>query len=290
MPLRSAILELPASAPRRADTLDSLLSLVRGRRLVALSGAGCSTDSGIPDYRGPSGTLRKRQPIQHQDFLRSEAVRRRYWTRSAVGWPVIAAARPSAAHQALVTLERAGHLTGLITQNVDGLHGAAGSQQLIELHGSLHQVRCLSCCARVTRSALQAELLAHNPAVAAVLATTAPDGDAEVPESLCEGFVVPPCQPCGGVLKPDVVFFGDNVARPVVDAAWAMLSGGMALLVLGTSLAVFSGLRFVRGAAERGIPVAIINQGPTRGDDLAAVCLNAPLGPTLTALARELAR
>jgi len=289
MVIRSAVPELPDSIPSRSDSFASLLALLRGQRLVVLSGAGCSTDSGIPDYRGPTGALRKRQPIQYQDFLRSDAVRRRYWSRSAVGWPVVAAARPSAAHHALAALEQAGCLTGLITQNVDGLHRAAGSAQLIELHGSLHRVRCLSCGAQRDRQALQAELLARNPAIAAALAVAAPDGDAEAAESLCAGFVVPPCGACGGVLKPDVVFFGETVPRAVVDAAWAMLTRGTVLVVLGSSLTVYSGFRFVRGAAERGIPVAIVNQGATRGDELAAVRLSAPLGPTLTALAAELA-
>jgi len=280
--------ELPDSVASRSDSFASLLALLRGQRLVVLSGAGCSTDSGIPDYRGPTGALRKRQPIQYQDFLRSDAVRRRYWSRSAVGWPVVAAARPSAAHRALGTLEQSGCLSGLITQNVDGLHHAAGSTQLIELHGSLHRVRCLACGAQVERQALQGELLARNPAIAAALAATAPDGDAEVAEALSADFVIPPCSACGGVLKPDVVFFGETVPRVVVDAAWAMLARGTVLVVLGSSLTVYSGFRFVRGAVERGIPVAIVNQGPTRGDELATVRLSAPLGPTLTALAAAL--
>jgi NAD-dependent SIR2 family protein deacetylase len=278
-----------ASAPLRSESVDSLLALMRGRRLVILSGAGCSTDSGIPDYRGPTGALRKRQPIQYQEFLHSEAARRRYWARSTVGWPVISEARPNATHQALVALERAGCLAGLITQNVDGLHRIAGSQQLIELHGSLYQVRCLGCGTQVERSALQAELLAQNPALIAALATTAPDGDAEVAESLYAGFVVPSCPTCRGILKPDVVFFGETVPRPVVDAAFAMVDRSSALVVLGSSLTVYSGLRFVRGAAERGLPIAIINQGPTRGDDLAAVRISAPLGPLMTHLATKLA-
>lgn len=289
MVIRSVVPELPDSVPSRSDSFASLLALLRGQRLVVLSGAGCSTDSGIPDYRGPTGALRRRQPIQYQDFLRSDAVRRRYWSRSAVGWPIVAAARPSAAHQALSTLEQAGCLAGVITQNVDGLHQAAGSAQLIELHGSLHRVRCLACGVPLERRVLQGELLAHNPAIAAALATTAPDGDAEVAEALSADFVVPPCGACGGMLKPDVVFFGETVPRAIVDAAWAMLARGTVLLVLGSSLTVYSGFRFVRGAAERGLPVAIVNQGPTRGDELAAVRLSAPLGPTLTALATALA-
>ena len=288
MVIRSAVPELPDSVASRSDSFASLLALLRGQRLVVLSGAGCSTDSGIPDYRGPTGALRKRQPIQYQDFLRSDAVRRRYWSRSAVGWPVVAAARPSAAHRALGALEQSGCLSGLITQNVDGLHHAAGSTQLIELHGSLHRVRCLACGAQLERQALQNELLARNPAIAAALAATAPDGDAEVAEALSADFVIPPCSACGGVLKPDVVFFGETVPRVVVDAAWAMLARGTVLVVLGSSLTVYSGFRFVRGAVERGIPVAIVNQGPTRGDELATVRLSAPLGPTLTALAAAL--
>jgi NAD-dependent SIR2 family protein deacetylase len=280
---------LVPSASFRSDPISSLLSLLRGRRFVVLSGAGCSTDSGIPDYRGPSGSLRRRQPIQYLEFMQSDATRRRYWARSAVGWPLLSGAAPSATHTALARLERAGCLAGLITQNVDGLHGAAGNRDLIELHGSLAQVRCMSCGERTGRAALQGELLAQNPAVAAALATAAPDGDAEVAESLYADFVIPACRVCSGVLKPDVVFFGENVPRPTVDAAWAMLERGAVLLVLGSSLSVYSGFRFVRGAAERGIPIAIVNQGPTRGDDLATVRMSEPLGPVMTEVARELA-
>jgi NAD-dependent SIR2 family protein deacetylase len=292
MPIRSVLTPLPLplddSAPSRNDPLDRLIDLLRGQRFAVLSGAGCSTDSGIPDYRGPSGQLRRRQPIQYLEFLHSDATRRRYWARSAVGWPVIARAQPNAAHHALAQLERAGCLAGLITQNVDGLHLLAGSREVIELHGSLFQVRCLACGAQVARAALQDELLGGNPALAAALATTAPDGDADIDEALHEGLVAPQCRRCGGLLKPDVVFFGENVPRPTVDAAWAVLARSSALVVLGSSLAVYSGFRFVRGAAERGLPIAIINQGPTRGDELATVRMSAPLGPVLSELAMAL--
>ena len=287
--MRSVLFLESPGEPTHSDSIESLLALLHGRRFAAISGAGCSTDSGIPDYRGPQGTLRRRQPITYQEFLRSEANRRRYWARSVVGWPTVAAARPNAAHWALAALERAGRLTGLITQNVDGLHVAAGSQRLVELHGSLHFVRCLGCSARVERAALHRELLAENPRLNAALVDVAPDGDAELAPEHYEDFIVPVCPQCGGLLKPDVVFFGENVLRPVVDAAWRIVAEAEVLLVLGSSLAVYSGFRFVRGAAERGLPVAIVNQGPTRGDDLAALRVAAPLGPTLTTLAAALA-
>ncbi len=270
------------------DSVESLLALLKGRRFAALSGAGCSTDSGIPDYRGPQGMLRRRQPITFQEFLRSEANRRRYWARSMVGWRTVAGAQPNQAHVALAELERAGRLTGLITQNVDGLHRAAGSQRLVELHGNLHFVRCLSCAAQLERVALQAVLQAENSALAATLAESAPDGDADLAPEHYEDFIVPNCDRCGGLLKPDVVFFGENVLRPVVDAAWSIFAEAEALVVLGSSLAVYSGFRFVRGAVERGLPVAIVNLGPTRGDDLAALRVAAPLGATLTTLAATL--
>lgn len=279
-----------ANPERRRDALTSAVALLRGRRFVVLTGAGCSTDSGIPDYRGPTGSLRRRTPIQHQDFLRSAETRQRYWARSTLGWPQVAMAQPNATHRSLAALEQAGLMTGLITQNVDGLHGRAGSQRLVELHGSLHAVHCLQCERRSSREALQAELLAANPDYARLAASAAPDGDAEL-EPAVSGrapFVVPACAACGGVLKPEVVFFGGNVARPVVDAAWQLFAEASALLILGSSLAVYSGFRFARGAAERGLPIVVINQGPTRADELAALCIDEPLSPSLSTLCEAL--
>ncbi len=286
--MRSVMFLSPTQSPAGTDSIESLLTVLRGRRFAALSGAGCSTDSGIPDYRGPQGMLRRRQPITYQEFLRSEVNRRRYWARSMVGWSTVAAARPNAAHLALVELERAGCLAGLITQNVDGLHHAAGSQRLVELHGNLHFIRCLSCSTRITRAAMQAELQAENPTLDTARAESAPDGDAELAPEYYEDFIVPVCKQCGGLLKPDVVFFGENVLRPVVDAAWSFLAEAEVLLILGSSLAVYSGYRFVVGAAQRKLPVAIVNLGPTRGDELATIRIAAPLGPTLTTLATQL--
>jgi NAD-dependent SIR2 family protein deacetylase len=274
----------PQAEPR-ADSLDSLLTLLRGRRFAVLTGAGCSTDSGIPDYRGPQGSLKRRKPIEYQEFLRSDSARRRYWARSTLGYQTLNRARPNRAHDALALLERSGRLTGLITQNVDGLHGAAGSERLIELHGNIHYVRCLSCGDRSSRATLQETLLSRNPTLKNVLGEAAPDGDAEVDARLYEGFAIPPCARCGGLLKPDVVFFGENVTRTVVESAWQTFADAQALLVVGSSLSVFSGFRFVRGAAERGIDIAIVNQGPTRGDALCAVRMTASVGPVLQALA-----
>ncbi len=259
--------------------MQDLVALLSGRRVVALTGAGCSTASGIPDYRGAGRPPRK--SIQHHDFITSEAHRRRYWARAVVGWPVIRAARPNAAHLALAALEDAGRLAGVITQNVDGLHGAAGSRRVVELHGALAWVRCLGCGVRTPRDDVQARMLAANPTWAPT-AHAAPDGDADLEDTA--GFAVVPCEICGGILKPDVVMFGDNVARPIVDAAWALLDDAEALLVVGSSLAVFSGYRFVRRAAERGVPIAIVNRGPTRGDAHAAVRVDADAGETLSAL------
>ncbi len=256
--------------------------------MVVLTGAGCSTESGIPDYRGPQGSLKRRQPMQYLEFVRDPEARKRYWARSLVGWRTFARARPNAAHHALSRLEHAGVAAGLITQNVDGLHGAAGSQRHIELHGSLHRVMCLSCGVRTSRDELQAELLAENPQAASFGAELAPDGDAELAPEHVEGFRVPPCRTCGGVLKPDVVFFGENVPPSVVAAAWAELLAAEALLVVGSSLFVFSGYRFVRGAHARGLPIAIVNQGPTRADELASLRIDGRAGEILPPLADEL--
>lgn len=266
--------------------IDALAAVLRGRRVVALTGAGCSTESGIPDYRGAGRVTRR--SIQFREFVGSEATRRRYWARSVVGWPRLAAARPNAAHRALAALEERGRLRGVITQNVDGLHAAAGSRRVVELHGALARVRCLTCGALAARADLQDRLVAANPGWLASPAAAAPDGDADLPDEAVAGFRVDACRRCDGVLKPDVVFFGETVPRAVVDAAWALFDEAEALLVVGTSLAVFSGFRFVLRAAERGLPVAIVNRGPTRGDDRAAVRLDATAGPALDELVTAL--
>jgi NAD-dependent SIR2 family protein deacetylase len=271
--------------------LGALVSLVRGRRVVALTGAGCSTESGIPDYRGPDTPPRTRPPIQHREFIDHADVRRRYWARSALGWSRFSSAQPNAGHAALAALEAAGAVAGVITQNVDSLHGAAGSRAVVELHGALARVRCLVCAAMATRDAVQARLLAANPgwldrAQGAVLA---PDGDSDLPDALVTDFAVVACEACGGTLMPDVVFFGGSVPRDTLDAAWRLFDRAEVLLVVGSSLAVFSGFRFVRRAAERGVPVGILNRGPTRGDDFAQVRVDERAGVALPELARALA-
>jgi NAD-dependent deacetylase sirtuin 4 len=267
---------------------DDLVRLLDGRRVCVLTGAGISTDSGIPDYRGPLTRAKARNPIQHRSFVTDPATRARYWARSALGWARFRDFAPNAAHHAFAALERAGRLTGLLTQNVDRLHRKAGSRDVIELHGALHEARCLACGALEDRDALQARLLALNPGADARAHTLAPDGDAEIDPAAVAGFVVPACGACGGVLKPDVVFFGDNVPKPRVEEAFARLDAADALLVAGSSLAVFSGYRFVLRAAARGIPVAIVNLGESRGDAHAAVRVDAPAGEVLPALAAAL--
>jgi NAD-dependent SIR2 family protein deacetylase len=270
--------------------LGALVQLLRGRRVVALTGAGCSTESGIPDYRGPDTPPRARPPIQHREFVDRADARRRYWARSVLGWSRFSAAQPNPAHTALAELEQRGAVAGVITQNVDGLHGAAGSRTVVELHGALARVRCLDCAAPATRDALQDRLLVANHGWLdhARGAALAPDGDADLPDELVDRFTVVACSACGGTLMPDVVFFGGSVPRTTLDAAWSLFDRAEVLLVVGSSLTVFSGFRFVRRAADRGIPVAILNRGPTRGDDHAAVRLDARAGIALPALARAL--
>lgn len=271
-----------------ADRLDDLVALVRGGRLVVLTGAGCSTESGIPDYRGPETRRRARNPIQGREFARSAEIRQRYWARAVLGWERFSRAEPNAAHRALARLEQGGHVDGLITQNVDGLHQAAGSRRVIELHGTLSEVACLACGAVEPRAAVQARLLAHNPGWLRLAADLAPDGDADLPAEHVARFHAPPCLRCDGPLKPRVVFFGENVPRPVVDAAFALVDAADALLVVGSSLAVYSGYRFVLRAAERGIPIAMINLGPARGEELCAVKIDAMAGHVLPRLADAL--
>jgi NAD-dependent SIR2 family protein deacetylase len=269
-------------------TIEELARLVAGRRVAVLTGAGCSTESGIPDYRGPETRKRARNPIQYNEFMRDERDRARYWARSMVGWRRMDQAQPNPAHLALAAWEAAGGCVGLITQNVDGLHGKAGSQRLVELHGAIARVRCMGCEARSERAALQARLEDLNPGWLALDAASAPDGDAELEQQRFEDFVVPACQICGGVLKPDVVFFGENVPRPVVDQAWAILDDAEVLVVAGSSLTVYSGYRFVREAARRGMPVGILNLGETRGDSEADVKVEARVGEALPALVGSL--
>jgi NAD-dependent SIR2 family protein deacetylase len=273
-----------------AADADRLCELVRGKSVLALTGAGLSTESGIPDYRSPEALKRgPRRPIHGPEFERSEAVRRRYWARSVLGWDRIRAAQPNAGHHALAALEACGAVARIVTQNVDRLHHKAGSRRVTELHGALAEVICLSCGVLESRDALQARLLAINAGWTAHAATTAPDGDAELSAEAVERFVVAPCAACGGVLKPRVVFFGDSVPRATVDEAFAAVDAADVLLVVGSSLAVFSGYRFLRRAVERGTPVAIVNRGPVRGEEHAAVKVEASTGSTLERLASVLA-
>jgi NAD-dependent deacetylase sirtuin 4 len=276
----------PSADPQ---ALEPLLDLLRGRRAVVLAGAGCSTESGIPDYRGPGS--KPRAPMQYGEFVRSEAARVRYWARSAVGWRQFSAARPNAGHFALAELEDAGVVRGIITQNVDGLHHAAGSRRVVELHGSLAAVRCLSCGQREARDAWQARLLALNADWSARLTgevEQAPDGDAELPAWAMESFHVPGCTACGGVIKPDVVFFGENVPKEWVEDAWSLFGEADVLLVAGSSLTVYSGRRFIYRAQQDGVPIGIINIGPTRADEMAAAKVEGPLGTILPRLAEAL--
>jgi NAD-dependent SIR2 family protein deacetylase len=263
-----------------------MTEILGGGGVVVLSGAGLSTESGIPDYRGPSGRARRGQPMTYQEFTTSAAARQRYWARSHLGWRHITGAAPNAGHHAVAALERHGLLRGIITQNVDGLHQAAGAAAVTELHGSLHRVVCLSCWRRTRRLALDERLRAANPSWAPAFAEVNPDGDVALEETA--GFMVVDCEECGGLLKPDVVFFGENVPKPRVAACYDLVSSASSLIVLGSSLTVMSGFRYVRHAASLGIPVVIVNQGATRGDDLAMATVDAPLGPALTAAVREL--
>jgi NAD-dependent SIR2 family protein deacetylase len=267
----------------------ALRDLVRSGGVTVLSGAGLSTESGIPDYRGPTGALRRDPPMTYQVFVGSPAARRRYWARSYLGWRQIAGARPNAGHLGVARLQQRGLLDAIITQNVDGLHQAAGARDVIELHGGLDLVVCLSCGLRSTRIELDARLRESNPHFVASVEQVNPDGDAELSEAELDGFQPVGCLYCGSdLLKPDVVFFGENVPRARVDACYAQVEAASALLVLGSSLTVMSGLRFVRRAAALHVPVAIVNQGETRGDPLADVKVEAPLGETLAALVEEL--
>lgn len=274
----------------QSGQLDQLAAFVRRhQRILVLTGAGMSTASGIPDYRDHEGVRRGRLPVQGPEFRRDAAVRRRYWARSLVGWPTLARAAPNAGHLALAGLQASGRVDGVITQNVDGLHQRAGSQEVLELHGNIHAVVCLACRARYARAQVQQWLAAANPALAGAVAAPLPDGDAELEPAALEHFQVPVCAACGGVLQPDVVFFGDNVPPERTADALGRMARADALLVLGSSLMVFSGFRFCKLAAEAGKPIAAVNMGKTRADELIGLKVLASAETILPLLAAGLA-
>lgn len=267
------------------DDVAGLGAVLESGGALVLSGAGISTDSGIPDYRGPSGAaLRKHAPMTFQAFTRDPVARHRYWARSHVGWPTMRDAQPNPSHHAVAALEAAGSVRAVITQNVDGLHTAAGSGQVIDLHGRLDRVICLECRALTSREEVADQLDDANPGWRSRPGLMNPDGDVEVSDDDVARFVMVDCRECGGALKPDVVYFGENVPRQRVDDAYRLVDEAEALVVLGSSLHVYSGRRFVVRASERGIPVAIVNQGPTKADALADIRLDAPLAEVLVAV------
>lgn len=268
---------------------DRLCALMAEQPFAVLTGAGISTPSGIPDYRDREGVRRGRAPMMYQEFLSGAALRQRYWARAMLGWPKVRQARANIAHQALAQLQDHGLISGLITQNVDGLHDQAGSRDVVELHGNLHRVVCLDCERRLARDDVQALMKAENPYLAGVDATQAPDGDTLLDPRFEARFKVPVCPHCHGErLKPDVVFFGENVAQPTAERAMALASTAPGLLVVGSSLMAYSAFRLCRAVAERGRPVLAINLGKTRGDDLLTLKLALPCDECLPQLARRL--
>ncbi|CBH48996.1 putative NAD-dependent deacetylase [Prescottella equi 103S] len=261
-----------SDTPTLDRVIDRMLELLHGRRVCVLTGAGISTDSGIPDYRGPDSP--PRNPMTYQQFVGDPSFRRHYWARNHLGWRFMDAARPNTGHRAVAALERAGVVHGVITQNVDLLHTKAGTRQVIDLHGSYAQVRCLDCGAQTSRMTLADRLDAANPGFAETVAAAtgveiAPDADAVIETT--DHFRMVDCEQCGGTLKPDIVYFGESVPKPRVTAAFEMVAGADALLVAGSSLTVMSGLRFVRRAARDGLPIVIVNRGATRGDEFATL-------------------
>jgi len=254
------------------------------RRLFVLTGAGCSTGSGIPDYRDADGQWKRARPVMFQDFVTEVRVRQRYWGRGVAGWKRMTDAQPNQAHRALAELESLERIHQLVTQNVDALHQKAGSRRVIDLHGRVDSVRCLRCDRQMPRAHMHAELIRRNPAFADLEAAIAPDGDADLEHvDFCE-FDVPDCAVCGGLLKPDVVFFGESVPRARVADAMAAAAESDAMLVVGSSLMVFSGFRFARAMADAGKPIAAINVGRTRADELLALKIAAPYGSVLEGL------
>ncbi len=253
-------------------------------RLFVLTGAGVSTASGIPDYRDQHGDWKHQRPMEYRDFVGTHRARQRYWSRSFIGWRRFVEAHPNSAHRALARLEQAGRIARLVTQNVDGLHQLAGSRDPIELHGSLARVSCLDCGRALPRAAMQQALAERNPTLEALTAELAPDGDARLGGFDERGLDIPACAACGGVLKPEVVFFGEGVPPARVEQSYAALEAADAMLVVGSSLMVYSGYRFARRARERGIPLAAINLGTTRADDFLDLKITADCGEVLSKL------
>ncbi len=264
--------------------LSEAARLLDAGNVVVLTGAGISTDSGIPDYRGPDGVRRRVNPMTYAEFTKSEAARRRYWARSHLGWPLIRSALPNSSHAAVAAWEAHGLLAGVITQNVDRLHQRAGSTRITDLHGRLDRVRCLGCGNNSARETLEDRFSEANPGLAKLadeVRQVNPDGDVELESETIDSFVVVDCHRCGGVLKPDVVYFGESVPKDRVQRCLDAVERASALVVLGSSLTVMSGYRFVRLAHRQGLPIVIINSGHTRGDGEATVRVDAPLGSSL---------
>ena len=273
------------------EHLDTLLQAMADDKFLILTGAGISTPSGIPDYRDSDGVRRGRQPMMYQEFLAAPESRRRYWARAMLGWPRVRQARPNAAHEALATLQQRGRISDLITQNVDTLHDQAGTQDVIELHGSLHRVLCLDCGQRSERDAIQQQMEAQNPYLSGVDAVQAPDGDTLLDPAFEARFQVPQCPHCAGErMKPDVVFFGENVAQPTAARALAAAENAAGLLVVGSSLMAYSAFRLCRVIAERGKPLMAINLGKTRADDLLDLKIEGSCEELLPWLVEELGR
>lgn len=272
---------MPAAEKTAAAAAQLAGFLRQAGRITIVTGAGVSTASGIPGYRDRDGNWQHAKPVQFADFVGREHTRKRYWARSFAGWQRMSGASPNAAHHALAGLEDGGFVDTLVTQNVDGLHHQAGSRNIVDLHGRIDAVICLDCQNRVSRRDWQRALLAANPDWEADIATVLPDGDAAISKPEYEDFTVPPCDTCAGVMKPDVVFFGESVPRERVRQARDAVDRSAALLVVGSSLTVFSGFRFARQALEKSKPIAILNQGRTRADDIAALKLDADCGHTL---------
>ena len=287
--MRPTLSWTPTEDPPPGTTdLEQVTDALSAGGLLVLSGAGISTESGIPDYRGEGGSLSRHTPMTYQDFTAGAQARRRYWARSHLGWRTFGRAHPNAGHRAVAAFGRHGLLAGVITQNVDGLHQAAGSEDVVELHGSLARVVCLSCGASSPRRELARRLEEANAGFGPVAAGINPDGDADLTDDQIGDFRVVPCAVCGGILKPDVVFFGETVPPQRVEHCRTLVREATSLLVLGSSLTVMSGLRFVRQAAQDGKPVLIVNRDPTRGDRHALTRVALPLGTALTTVADRL--
>lgn len=282
-------MHISKSTENISNKLEPFISALQNKsKIWILTGAGISAPSGIPTYRDDKGEWKSANPIQHNDFINHESYRQRYWARSMVGWKLTGKAKPNATHHAITALQNTGKVSQIVTQNVDGLHNIAGTKDVIDLHGRLSEIKCLDCGEVSKRARFQPKLIKNNPELDQYKATIMPDGDANVEDFDMSRISIPTCTNCNGVLMPNVVFFGGLVPKPRVEKAFSTLAESDCILVIGSSLKVFSGFRFPRWAGQNNLPMYAVNQGEMRGQELFDCIVTDPCEDIMPIIAQEM--